>query len=545
MLNKKGQRELAYGVKVEEIKPLEGYDRVEYARIGSGWWCVVKKDDFKVGDIAVYFEIDSKLPEKPEFEFCARYNYRVKTQKLCKVLSQGLLMHPRDLNLKDVKEGDFLTEKLEVTYYEAEDNTRKADISRYTSMKARHQKFFKTKLGKWLMKREWGRKLCFLFLGKKKDKKIDWPKWVVKTDEDRCLGANVKITTDKGLIRIADIVNKKLPVKVKSWNSINNQIEYKKILDYQSYKKNPKLLEIRVPFSIGAKNRGRTILCTPDHKFFTPKGYVEADKLNIGDEVYTVEKFQQTERLLPIKIIDIKEQHTRKYTYDIEVADNHNFFANGVLTHNCQNVFNRMKSLNLKWIVTEKIDGSSTTFTMKQDKPKKRKLLVCSRNVVFDKPEKEEKNFYKDTDGNIYLEMAEKYHIDELCNKILDNHKDWEFITIQGETYGGKIQQRDYGKEHRCAIFNIIYKKDGDAPVRLNPIEMHKFLLDYEEFELEGVPVVDTISLPETCEEILKYAGSETSRVDNNMREGVVLRSLDGKWSFKAVDNNYLLKYHS
>lgn len=396
MLNKKGQRELAYGVKVEEIKPLEGYDRVEYARIGSGWWCVVKKGDFKVGDVAVYFEIDSKLPEKPEFEFCARYNYRVKTQKLCKVLSQGLLMHPRDLNLKDVKEGDFLTEKLEVTYYEAEDNTRKADVSRYTSMKARHQKFFKTKLGKWLMKREWGRKLCFLFLGKKKDKKIDWPKWVVKTDEDRA-----------------------------------------------------------------------------------------------------------------------------------------------------QNVFNQMKSLNLKWIVTEKIDGSSTTFTMKQDKPKKRKLLVCSRNVVFDKPEKEEKNFYKDTDGNVYLEMAEKYHIDELCNKILDNHKDWEFITIQGETYGGKIQQRDYGKEHRCAIFNIIYKKDGDAPVRLNPIEMHKFLLDYEEFELEGVPVVDTISLPETCEEILKYAGSETSRVDNNMREGVVLRSLDGKWSFKAVDNNYLLKYHS
>ena len=40
---------------------------------------------------------------------------------------------------------------------------------------------------------------------------------------------------------------------------------------------------------------------------------------------------------------------------------------------------------------------------------KKRELIVCSRNVVFNAPEKEDRNFYKDTDGNIYLEMAEKY----------------------------------------------------------------------------------------------------------------------------------------
>ena len=56
------KRALAYVVTIDEIKPIEGYDRVEYART-NGWWCVVKKDAFKVGDLCVYFEIDSKLPE--------------------------------------------------------------------------------------------------------------------------------------------------------------------------------------------------------------------------------------------------------------------------------------------------------------------------------------------------------------------------------------------------------------------------------------------------------------------------------------------------
>ena len=50
-------------------------------------------------------------------------------------------------------------------------------------------------------------------------------------------------------------------------------------------------------------------------------------------------------------------------------------------------------------MVTEKIDGTSTTFTMQQASKKKRRSYICSRNVVFDTPEKEERNFYKNTDG--------------------------------------------------------------------------------------------------------------------------------------------------
>ena len=96
-------------------------------------------------------------------------------------------------------------------------------------------------------------------------------------------------------------------------------------------------------------------------------------------------------------------------------------------------------------MVTEKIDGTSTTFTMQQAPKKKRRSYICSRNVVFDTPEKEERNFYKDTDGNVYVEMFEKYGVEKILNYILDLNPDYEFITLQGETYGGTIQKRNYG----------------------------------------------------------------------------------------------------
>ena len=61
---------------------------------------------------------------------------------------------------------------------------------------------------------------------------------------------------------------------------------------------------------------------------------------------------------------------------------------------------------------------------------------------------------------------------------------------------------------------------------------------------IDYVPVIEEISLPETCDELLEYAGGE-SFIDGGMREGIVLRSMDGMHSFKAVDNSYLFEYHA
>ena len=204
MLNKDNQRELCYVVTIDEIRPIPNYDRVEHARVG-GWWVIVQKGQFNVGDPAIYFEIDSKVPSDKEcFAFLEKRNYKVKTLRMCKVISQGLLMHAEDFEWTINEWGDaivdekgdrhypidesrFLTEKLGVTYADDEDNKRKApSVDKYKKMAQRHPNIFKKKWARWLMKREWGRKLMFVFFGKKKDKKNGWPSYIAqKTDVER------------------------------------------------------------------------------------------------------------------------------------------------------------------------------------------------------------------------------------------------------------------------------------------------------------------------------------------------------------------------
>lgn len=64
------------------VAPIEGADAIEVVTI-RGWKVVTKKNEFKLGDSCVYCEIDSVLPEKDEFEFLRKVNFRIKTIRLC------------------------------------------------------------------------------------------------------------------------------------------------------------------------------------------------------------------------------------------------------------------------------------------------------------------------------------------------------------------------------------------------------------------------------------------------------------------------------
>jgi len=187
------ERALAHIEKVAWIKPIEGADNIELIGV-LGWVCIAKKGEFKENDMCVYFEIDSKLPEKEWSEFMRPKHFKVKTMKLGKfnVISQGLALPVSavpELQDKDLKIGTNVTELLGVTYSVEEDNHRKSKNgdpnAKYKSMAARHQKLFKTKPFRWLMKKSWGRKMLFLFFGKKKDKPKAFPDWIIKTDETR------------------------------------------------------------------------------------------------------------------------------------------------------------------------------------------------------------------------------------------------------------------------------------------------------------------------------------------------------------------------
>lgn len=189
-----GDRALAYIVIVDEQRPIPNYDRVEYSRT-NGWWCVTRKGDLKQGDKAVYFEVDSKVPETDErFDFLAAKHFKIKTQKMCGVYSQGLLM-PITLfpELEDMEVGTDVTDILKVTYSVVEDNARKAKNidpnAKYKSMAQRHQKIFKKPIVRKIMKHKLGRKIMFLFFGRKRSKLLSFPThfpFVHMTDEERC-----------------------------------------------------------------------------------------------------------------------------------------------------------------------------------------------------------------------------------------------------------------------------------------------------------------------------------------------------------------------
>ena len=108
------------------VEDIEGADRIQLASV-LGWKCIVKKGEFKAGDLAVYIEIDSILPEWPEFEFLREKKFRIKTWKLNKfgVISQGILF-PVDIlpaydSRNPPKEDDDVTKILGVTKYEQPD----------------------------------------------------------------------------------------------------------------------------------------------------------------------------------------------------------------------------------------------------------------------------------------------------------------------------------------------------------------------------------------------------------------------------------------
>jgi RNA ligase (TIGR02306 family) len=122
------QRALASIARIAELSPISGADRIELARV-AGWQCVVKKGEFKVGELAVYLEIDAVPPERPEFSWLwqpkgqsgvARpATFRIRTLRLRGTLSQGLLMPLAQAGVgADAKEGDDVTTKLDVTKYE-------------------------------------------------------------------------------------------------------------------------------------------------------------------------------------------------------------------------------------------------------------------------------------------------------------------------------------------------------------------------------------------------------------------------------------------
>jgi RNA ligase (TIGR02306 family) len=171
-----------------------------------------------------------------------------------------------------------------------------------------------------------------------------------------------------------------------------------------------------------------------------------------------------------------------------------------------------------KFYVTEKLDGSSATYYINNGE-----FGVCSRNLEL-----------LETEGNTFWKVAREL---DLENKIKSLGKN---ICFQGELIGEGIQGNPYKIKGHTVRFYTGFDID-----KRERIPFINFAVTLQDLSLDIVPVLNEdygFMLPETVEDMLKYAEGKSVLNANTEREGVVVRSMDGTISFKAISNKFLLE---
>jgi len=164
-------RKLASIQRITAIRPIDGADKIECVSV-LGWECVARKEEFHIGDLVVYIEVDSIMPVRPEFEFLRERKFRVRTIKLRKQISQGICFPLSILPSGKHKEGDDVTEIVGVTKYDPEAVKEALEEARQNSIN-------KNRVDKFLKRYRWYRRY-FTKSGKR-----GWPEFIKKTDEER------------------------------------------------------------------------------------------------------------------------------------------------------------------------------------------------------------------------------------------------------------------------------------------------------------------------------------------------------------------------
>jgi len=183
---------------------------------------------------------------------------------------------------------------------------------------------------------------------------------------------------------------------------------------------------------------------------------------------------------------------------------------------NLKTEYEEWKNSDKTFYVTEKLDGSSATFYIKDDV-----FGVCSRNLEL-----------LETEGNTFWKVARKLDLEAKMREFGGD------FSLQGELIGEGIQGNPYKiAGHSVRFFNVFDVEDGEY------LSLHQFKFITEKLGLETVPILDeSFKLPDTIDELLAYAENKSVLNLQFDREGVVIRSTDRTVSFKSISNKFLLK---
>lgn len=222
------------------------------------------------------------------------------------------------------------------------------------------------------------------------------------------------------------------------------------------------------------------------------------------------------------EIVSIEEVPNDSLRFDITVEGNHNFYANDILVHNCQNLKAELAEwvrLGYTWTESEKCEGSSFTAYFRDGT-----FGICSRNLEL-----------KPNDENTLWKTALRY---DLRNKLTALGRN---IAVQAELLGPGVQGNIYKlTNHMLVVFDVF---DIDKQEYLIP-NGKKEIIEY--LDLTSVPIFTTSRSFDgmTVEDILKLAdGKSVMGMIGCKREGLVFNCNEIPMSFKAVSNEYLLSH--
>ena len=151
---------------------------------------------------------------------------------------------------------------------------------------------------------------------------------------DHCFVANTKIITNCGNKNIEDI---------KIADMVLTTHGYKKVL----LKHDNGLKQVNKYSLQLDTNKNMVLICTPNHKIKTNLGWIKISKLKLGMMVYLTKNLMEknikhdTQDYQNFAIITARLRHleveekNKKQVFDLTVEDAHEYFANGLLVHNC------------------------------------------------------------------------------------------------------------------------------------------------------------------------------------------------------------------
>jgi DNA polymerase III subunit gamma/tau len=141
---------------------------------------------------------------------------------------------------------------------------------------------------------------------------------------DECLTGDSLILTDTGLIRIDNQSIK--GKKVLSYNDSSEKWEFKKVVRWLDQGEKQTLV---------IKTSNREIKCTSNHLIRTDQGWIAAKDVKEGMKILSPGNVDATRSFTNLEKVESVHLAGVERVYDLEVEDNHNFVANGLLVHNC------------------------------------------------------------------------------------------------------------------------------------------------------------------------------------------------------------------